>query len=327
MVKTAERVIDLRVARAAHAGPRPVMLAVAGDSASGKTTLAEGIRALLGDERVTRICVDDYHRYDRAERERVGITPLHPDANDLPGIERHLRALSLGTPIDKPVYDHATGRRSDPVRLVPREVVIVEGLLALGTRGLRDCFDVAVYLQPEEELRHRWKIARDCEERGYEIEQVVDDLRRRERDAALYVRPQAAHADVVVSFVRRGAPDAYSGLGARIALRPSLLSSEVAELVRGLPGEGAVGPVRLARERRLGSPVQVVEIDGDCPASTGGAIEDAIWERLAPTALRRARVGRYVHPGGQERRSEALSLVQLLIVAHLAGSLRGAFEL
>jgi phosphoribulokinase len=327
MVQTAERVIDLRVARAAHDGPRPVMLAVAGDSASGKTTLAEGIRALLGDERVTRICVDDYHRYDRAERERLGITPLHPEANDLPAIERHLRALALGRAVDKPVYDHATGRRTDPVRLEPREVVVVEGLLALGTRGLRDCFDVAVYLEPEEELRHRWKIARDCEERGYEIEQVVADLRRRERDSALYVRPQAAHADVVVSFLRRANPDGYAGLGARIALRPSLLSSEFAELVRELPGAGADGPVRFARERHLGSPVQLLEIDGDCPPSMGAAIEEAIWGRLAPTELRRARIGRYAHPGGEERRSEALSLAQLLIVAHLAGSLRGAFEL
>ncbi|MEX0990496.1 MAG: phosphoribulokinase [Actinomycetota bacterium] len=327
MVQTAERVIDLRVAGAAHAGPRPVMLAVAGDSASGKTTLAEGIRALLGEHRVTRICVDDYHRHDRSERERLGITPLHPEANDLPAIERHLRALARGDAVDKPVYDHATGRHTDPVMVEPKEVVIVEGLLALGTRGLRDCFDVSVYLEPEEELRHRWKIARDCEERGYEIAQVVADLRRRERDSALYVRPQAEHADVVVSFLRRTNPDAYANLGARIALRPSLLSSELANVVRGIPGGGRREPVRLARDRSLGTPVQVVEIDGDCPAVAGAAIEQAIWTRLGRPGLHRTNIGRYEHPSGDRRRSEALALTQLLIVAHLSGSLRGALDL
>lgn len=303
------------------------MVAVAGDSASGKTTLAEGIRYLLGSERVTRICVDDYHRYDRAAREQLGITPLHPEANDLPAVERHLRALAQGRSIRKPVYDHATGRLSDPVDVTPKEVVIVEGLLALGTRGLRDCFDVSVYLEPEEELRHRWKIARDCEERGYDIDVVVADLRRRERDSALYVRPQQEHADVVVSFIRGANPDAYAGLGAHIALRPSLLSSELQRVVAGLPASDTGPPVRLARERVLGSPVEVVEIDGDCPPAVGCRIEDAIWRRLGARTLHRDRIGRYAHPSGDQRRSEALALTQLLIVAHLSGSLRGAFEL
>jgi len=327
MVQTADHLVDLRVARAAHAAPRPVMLAVAGDSASGKTTLAEGIRYLLGDERVTRICVDDYHRYDRAAREQLGITPLHPEANDLPAVERHLRALALGRSIRKPVYDHATGRLGEPVDVTPKDVVIVEGLLALGTRGLRDCFDVSVYLEPEEELRHRWKIARDCEERGYDIDVVVADLRRRERDSALYVRPQQEHADVVVRFIRQANSDAYAGLGARIAMKPSLLSPALQHIVQELPGAGTGAPVRLVRERALGSPVQVVEIDGDCPASVGGEIEEAIWQRLGARAVRKDLIGRYAHPDGDQRRSESLALTQLLIVAHLAGSLRGAFEL
>jgi hypothetical protein len=98
-------------------------------------------------------------------------------------------------------------------------------------------------------------------------------------------------------------------------------------MVRVLPGGSGAGPVRLVRDRHLGTPVQVLEIDGGCPPEAGAAIEAAIWRHLAPIGLRRARIGRYEHPSGDERRSEALALTQLLIVAHLAGSLRGAFEL
>src|ERR1700685_1756770 len=61
--------------------PRPTMLAIAGDRAAGKTTLARGLVAALGAERSTSLCVDDYHRYDRVERCGLPFTALHPDCN------------------------------------------------------------------------------------------------------------------------------------------------------------------------------------------------------------------------------------------------------
>ena len=57
---------------------RPIVLGIVGDSASGKTTISQGLTRLLGAERVTHICADDYHKYDRIERARLKITPLHP---------------------------------------------------------------------------------------------------------------------------------------------------------------------------------------------------------------------------------------------------------
>ena len=88
---------------------RPVMLAIAGDSAAGKTTLTRGIAETLGADRATALCVDDYHRYDRAERKDVPFTVLHPDCNYIDVMEQHLQLLALGRPILKPVYDHSTG--------------------------------------------------------------------------------------------------------------------------------------------------------------------------------------------------------------------------
>jgi phosphoribulokinase len=307
--------------------PRPLLVAVAGDSASGKSTLARGIEWILGVERVTRICVDDYHRFDRRTRESLGITALQPEANDLDRMAEHLERLSLGQAIDKPVYDHASGELLQPERVEPRDTVVVEGLLPLGTRRLRDRFDVSVYLEPEEELRHRWKIERDCDERGYDILAVVDDLRRRELDAEAFVRPQREVADIVVAFHRGTSLDPFEDLGARILFRRSLLDPPLHGIVASL-GSGDHPAVRLVHDdRSLDTGVQAVEVDGACPPRAGAAIEERIWRRLRPEhRLRRDRIGRSVHASGQERRSEALAITQLLIVAHVVDALRGPFE-
>ncbi len=85
---------------------RPVMLAIGGDSASGKTTLTTGLVDALGADRCLAICVDDYHKFDREERKKLPFTPLHPDCNYIDIMEQHLQLLALGRPILKPVYDH-----------------------------------------------------------------------------------------------------------------------------------------------------------------------------------------------------------------------------
>ena len=150
--------IGRQAARDPSRGRRPVLLGLAGDSASGKTTLARGIEWILGPERVTQVCGDDYHRLDRKTRVELGVSPLDPVANDLELLAAHVRELAEGRPIEKPVYDHATGEFGEPERVEPREIVIVDGLLPFQSPAVRDRLDVKVFLDPEEELRHRWKI-------------------------------------------------------------------------------------------------------------------------------------------------------------------------
>src|ERR687884_472482 len=75
---------------------RPVLLALAGDSASGKSTLSRGIEFILGVGRVGRVCTDDYHRYDRTTRAEMGVTPLAPEANRMDLMAGHLRTLASG---------------------------------------------------------------------------------------------------------------------------------------------------------------------------------------------------------------------------------------
>jgi len=98
---------------------RPIILGIVGDSASGKTTLTRGLVRLLGQDQVSLMCLDDYHRFDRSQRPAMGITPLHPECNHMDIMAQHLALLRRGEPVLKPVYRHADGSFGPPVRLEP----------------------------------------------------------------------------------------------------------------------------------------------------------------------------------------------------------------
>jgi len=124
------------------------MLAVAGDSAAGKTTLTRGLVSAMAGEGITSFCVDDYHRYDRQERKSLPFTPVNPACNYVGIMEQHLQLVAMGEPILKPVYNHRDGTLDRPVLFEPGPYVIVEGLLPLYNRLSRACFDLSVYLDP-----------------------------------------------------------------------------------------------------------------------------------------------------------------------------------
>jgi phosphoribulokinase len=319
------RAIGLRAAD--DGGVRSVILGLAGDSASGKSTLSRGMEYVLGVDRVGRMCADDYHRFDRAERARLRITPLAPDANHMDLMAEHLRALSAGRAVTKPTYSHVTGTFGLPESVEPAEIVIVEGLLPLADRRARDAIDLAVFLQPDEMLRRRWKLERDVFERGYSAQQVVDEIHHRESDSATYVRPQRGFADIVVSFRRRAGASDDEHLSARLVVGPTLPYQELRELVGSLRGDGDA-PIRWSSRTDGRGPMSVLDIDGDCPPGLGAEIEDVLWSALHPDdRLQRERIGMVRTAGQGERRSESLALTQLLIVVHLIGSLDGAFDL
>lgn len=318
------RSIAPRVAGSTREGHRPLLLGLAGDSASGKSTLSHGIEYILGVDRVGRVCTDDYHRFDRAGRAERDVTPLSPEANRLDLLAGHLRDLASGRPVTKPTYDHLTGSFGPHETIEPGEIVIVEGLLPLTDRGTRDAIDVAVFLEPEESLRHRWKLERDVFDRGYSPAEVVRELKRREPDAARYVRPQRGYADVVVRF-HRDRLEEVGPLAARVAVRPTVPYPELRELVGSLDGDG---PVRWSSGTDRRGPMSVLEIRSDCPPEVGAALEEVIWSRLRPDdRLQRDRIGIVRRPGHDDERSESLALAQLLVVAFLVGRFDEAFEL
>ena len=289
------------------ASGRPIVLGVVGDSAAGKTTITRGLVRVLGEDHVTHVCTDDYHRYDREQRAQRGITPLHPDCNYLDVMAQDLGHLRDGDALLKPVYRHVDGTFGPPVYVKPRVFTVVEGLLGYYTPEMRDCYDVRVFLAPPEELRRRWKVQRDCSRRGYTTDQVLAELDRREPDSAQYIRPQERHADLVVSFMpsESGNPDA---LDAELILREGLPHPDLSPFV-GSDARG-VTMVERAAERHI-------RIPGDIDPERAGEVEEAIWEKLHfATHLRSQRLGEFTI-GIDLHRSESLALVQLLILYHL----------
>jgi phosphoribulokinase len=297
---------------------RPIVLGIVGDSAAGKTTITRGLVELLGEDRVTHICADDYHKYDRTERARLKITPLHPDCNYLDILELHLERAHYGQPMLKPVYDHSTGSLVRPEYLVPKEFVIVEGLLGFHTEAMRQFYDVKVFLDPPEDLRRLWKIKRDTAKRGYTAEQVLAEMEKRESDSQNFIRPQREFADIVVQFHPDGgvrSDQADSHLNVRLVLRPTIPHPDLSYLFE--QDQGKASGVRLALGRDNGRPVDFLEVDGNVSREHAAELEDTIWKHLPDLRpLRADQFGDYNY-GTEVRHSDPLALTQLLITYHL----------
>jgi phosphoribulokinase len=288
--------------------PRPIMISITGDSGSGKTTITRGLVRVLGEDKVTHFSADDYHRYDRRQRAERGITPLNPECNYLDVLTQDVRHLRHNEAILKPVYQHADGTFGPPVYVKPARFVVAEGLLVNHTPELREMFDIRVYLNPPEELRRRWKVARDCSRRGYSTNQVLSELDRREPDSEAFIRPQRHHADMVVSFMPGRSQDPDQ-LDAHLFLRDSLPHPDLS----GVVGGGADDDLTLIER----SGEQELRIPGTISAGRALELEEAIWDRMHfASHLRQQRLGEFTI-GSDLRRSEALALTQLLLLYHL----------
>lgn len=287
--------------------PRPVILGVVGDSGAGKSTITAGLEGVLGEEQVTAVSTDDYHRYDREQRAEIGITPLHPDANYMDILSQHLALLRQGEPILKPVYGHSGGTFGPPVHVSPKPFAIVEGLLGYHEEDMRGCYDLRVFLAPPEELRLKWKFKRDSTKRGYTEDEVRADLEKREPDSAQFIRPQERYADVVVSFMEGDSGDEYS-LDAELLLRDTVPQPDLAPVIGD--GERGITFEDEDSQRR-------VHIAGNIEAEQAEEIEESIWERLHfASHLRSEKLGE-VTVGDDVHHSDSLAVVQLLILYHL----------
>jgi phosphoribulokinase len=287
--------------------PRPILLGIVGDSASGKTTLTRGLVRILGDAQVTHVSADHYHRFDRRERTEHGLTPLNPNCNYLDILAAHLVHLRAGEPILKPVYRHRDGTFEATKYVRPAQFTIVEGLLGFHTSAMRDVYDIRVYLAPPEDLRRQWKVQRDCSRRGYTTDEVLAELDRREADAEVHIRPQQRYADIVISFMPGDRGD-QEHLDAKITMRPGLAHPDLSPLV-----DGHANGITISDQ---GSETSLW-VPGTIDQTRSAAIQEAVWNRMHfASHLRTERLGEFT-VGTQLHRSQSLAITQLLVLYQL----------
>lgn len=179
-----------------------VVIGVAGGTGSGKTTVSNAILERIGEERIAYLQHDSYYRdhghLPREEREEVNYD--HPDALETELLVEHLDRLAAGEAVEVPTYDFTLHvRREETERMEPAPVVLVEGILVLAEKALREKMDVRVYVDTAPDIRFIRRLRRDLEERGRTLDSVVEQYRESVRPMHLeFVEPSKRHADVIV---------------------------------------------------------------------------------------------------------------------------------
>jgi uridine kinase len=181
---------------------RPFIIGVAGGSSSGKTTISERLVELTGPEHVSLIELDSYYldRSDEPPEERRALNYDHPDAFDWPLLNDHLAALANGASVPVPIYDYALDNRSGHVRIVePARIIVVDGILVLWDRALRDRFDLKIFVDTAADVRLIRRLRRDIEERGRTAESIIDQYLATVKPAhERFIEPSKRYADVII---------------------------------------------------------------------------------------------------------------------------------
>ena len=179
---------------------KPFVIGIAGDSGAGKDTFSDALTGLFGSHSVTTLSGDDYHLWDRHKPMWQVMTHLNPMANDLESFSNDLSKLTDGKNIHARHYEHNTGKMSKPVNIKSNDIIIASGLHALYLPILRDCYNLSIYLDIDEDLRRHFKLQRDVFQRGHTLEKVLASFDKREPDSARFIRPQASHANLILSL-------------------------------------------------------------------------------------------------------------------------------
>ena len=178
-----------------------LVIGIAGGTGSGKTTLMKNLIGQLGDD-VTVISHDNYYRaHDELPyEERCKLNYDEPAAFETELMVRHLELLKQGQPVDCPVYDFAVHNRSDQVvRLEPRCVIMVEGILIFENEALRNLMDIRIFVDTDADIRLCRRVKRDVNKRGRTMESVL--LQYQETVKPMhdrYVEPSKKFAHLVV---------------------------------------------------------------------------------------------------------------------------------
>jgi uridine kinase len=181
---------------------KPLIIGVAGGTASGKTTIANAIMESINHPQMVIIQHDAYYRDVRhlplAERAKINFD--HPDALETDLMVRHLRELVAGRSIEMPVYDFSTHTRlKRGVIKKPAKVIIIEGILIFCEQALRELMDVKIFVDTDSDLRFIRRLKRDIEERRRSLESVIGQYLETVRPMHItFVEPSRRYADIII---------------------------------------------------------------------------------------------------------------------------------
>lgn len=177
------------------------VIGIAGGTGSGKSTLTRNIAERFGD-RITVLRHDDYYKAhsDLTYEERAALNYDHPDAFDTSLLVCHLAALKRGECVECPIYDYTVHNRSAKTRTVaPTPVILLEGLLILEDRALRELLDLKIYVDTDADVRILRRIVRDVKKRARTLESVVTQYLTTVKPMhEAFIEPSKKYADIII---------------------------------------------------------------------------------------------------------------------------------
>ena len=177
------------------------VVGIAGGSASGKTTIVNRIREKFGDDIVV-ISHDSYYKAhnDLSYDERSRLNYDHPSSFDTELLIEDVKKLKRGEEIDIPVYDYAIHNRSEQtIHVVPKPVILLEGILILENKELRDLMDVKVFVDTDADERLMRRIRRDTIERARSVDSVLTQYGETVKPMhEQFIEPSKKYADLII---------------------------------------------------------------------------------------------------------------------------------
>jgi uridine kinase len=179
-----------------------ILIGIAGGTGSGKTSLAQKLLERVGPDRCLMLAQDSYYRDGSrlSPDQQAAINYDHPDAFDSSLLVQDLRDLKAGRPVPHLTYDHSTyARRTLPDPLLPRPVILLEGILILAEEPLRRLMDIKLFIDTDADVRLLRRLRRDLKERGRSYDSVEKQYLGSVRPMHLeFVEPSKRYADLII---------------------------------------------------------------------------------------------------------------------------------
>ncbi|MEC1522879.1 uridine kinase [Neobacillus niacini] len=181
---------------------KPVVIGVAGGSGSGKTSVTKAIYDSFKGHSITMIQQDFYYKdqSDLPFEERLKTNYDHPLAFDNDLLIEHIEKLLHYEPIEKPVYDYSIHTRSNEIiKVEPKDVIILEGILVLEDERLRNLMDIKLFVDTDADIRIIRRMSRDIKERGRTLDSVIEQYTNVVRPMHnQFIEPTKRYADVII---------------------------------------------------------------------------------------------------------------------------------